>query len=227
MKSESLVLMSRDAILVRKMAKVATQTGLDLLFVNAPAAWESETPPSVLVVDLEMTGAIEAIIAWKKRWPDSFVAGSIRLPDQERWMAASAAGCDLVSNIGALPDLLSEKLLARESGVKKIPTRLRLPVKTVENPGDGLVGRVPDAPDGVIAIFRLRDKLCAFRDVCPHAGFAISDGAFDPENGVLTCPGHGSQFHICSGERMRGPADFPVKTYRVVLDNSGKMFIEI
>ena len=34
----------------------------------------------------------------------------------------------------------------------------------------------------------------------------------------MTCPWHGAQFNVCTGAVLRGPAQDPLKTYRVVVD---------
>jgi nitrite reductase/ring-hydroxylating ferredoxin subunit len=86
------------------------------------------------------------------------------------------------------------------------------------------VGRIPDAPDGAIAIFRVGNKLCAIRDVCPHAGYSLADGELNGT--VITCPQHGSRFDICTGERIRGPSDYPVQTYGVVAEGNN-LFVEV
>ncbi|RMG68510.1 MAG: non-heme iron oxygenase ferredoxin subunit, partial [Calditrichaeota bacterium] len=48
----------------------------------------------------------------------------------------------------------------------------------------------------------------------------------DADSGILTCPAHGSQFQVCTGARMRGPADFPIQTYRVVVEGQD-WFVEV
>ncbi len=78
-----------------------------------------------------------------------------------------------------------------------------------------IVGRLPDAPGGSIVLFRIGDRLHAIRDACPHAGASLADGVLD--GSVITCPRHGSQFDVITGSRERGPSDFPIRTYRVVI----------
>ncbi|RMF70184.1 MAG: hypothetical protein D6743_00695, partial [Calditrichaeota bacterium] len=203
---------------------VAREAGFEVTTFFSPDLPEFDLPPAILVLELEQRGAIDAVERWKAKWPDALLVGSVKFPVQELWHAAIAAGCDLVSNRGAVAIHLRKKLEAFRAGealVKKAP---RLEVRTNEREGDGQIGRLPDAPDGPIAVFRIAEKLCAFRDVCPHAGYALSDG--DLEGKVLTCPAHGSQFNVCTGARLRGPSDFSIRIYRVVSEGD-KLFVEL
>ena len=34
----------------------------------------------------------------------------------------------------------------------------------------------------------------------------------------MTCPLHGSQFNVCTGALLRGPAQVPLKTYSVIVE---------
>ena len=182
--------------------------------------------PRLIVAELEHPDTLQRVAEWKSRWPQCFVALSVRELDRERWIAAESAGADLVANHGALPRLLREKLQSLQQGQQLTKQKLRLQAKPVINPGDGLVGRLPDSPEDPIAVFRTGGRLCAVRDVCPHAGFSLADGEFDAEAGVVTCPEHGSRFQVCSGERLRGPADYPLKTYPAFAENE-ELWVEI
>jgi nitrite reductase/ring-hydroxylating ferredoxin subunit len=65
-----------------------------------------------------------------------------------------------------------------------------------------------------VALFHFSGDLFAVEDVCPHAGSELSTGELDGT--VLTCPRHGSQFDVCSGRRVRGPADADIRTFTAV-----------
>jgi len=86
----------------------------------------------------------------------------------------------------------------------------------------GVVARLSDLPIGPTAVYHFSGKVYAAEDVCPHAGARLSDGAL--EGTVVTCPLHGSQFDVCTGERLRGPADAALKTYRVDIAG-GQVFL--
>jgi nitrite reductase/ring-hydroxylating ferredoxin subunit len=50
-------------------------------------------------------------------------------------------------------------------------------------------------------------EVCAIANTCTHRGGPLNEGERDGD--VVTCPWHGSQFDLCSGEVLRGPAREP------------------
>ena len=186
----------------------------------------SQKEPQLLVTELEHSGVLEKISSWKEKWPECFLVLSVTEPDKELWIAAETAGADLVANRGALPRLIYDRLKHLQQGTILVKKKVLEKAKPVMNNGEGLIGRLPDSTEDPIAVFKWKDRVCAVRDICPHAGFSLADGAFDPENGTITCPEHGSRFQVCSGERLRGPADYPLKKYRA-FENTGEINVEI
>lgn len=79
--------------------------------------------------------------------------------------------------------------------------------------------RVADVPSGgallvgTVAVFSVAGRLCAIQAACTHAGGPLNEGALD--GSTVTCPWHRSQFDVCTGAVVRGPARAPVKTYPV------------
>lgn len=209
-----LLVLMRDPVILDRLAALATSLGLELEAAGTGDGAVSADAPLGVVVELELPDAIERIGQWRRRWPDALLAGSIRFPDQERWHGAIAAGADLVANRGALVAQLDRALRIRSDTTHGGAAVPRLPVRLMERAGDGLVGRLPDAPGGSIVLFRIGDRLHAIRDACPHAGASLADGVLDGT--VITCPRHGSQFDVTTGSRERGPSDFAIRTYRVV-----------
>ena len=67
-----------------------------------------------------------------------------------------------------------------------------------------------------VAVFNVGGNLCATQDKCTHRQGPLSKGELD--GSTVTCPLHGSQFNVCTGEVLRGPATDPLKTYRVTVD---------
>lgn len=56
----------------------------------------------------------------------------------------------------------------------------------------------------------------AVEDRCTHAGCPFSDEA-DLSGAEIICNCHGSEFDIRTGEVLRGPAEYPVRTIPVRL----------
>jgi nitrite reductase/ring-hydroxylating ferredoxin subunit len=66
---------------------------------------------------------------------------------------------------------------------------------------------------GTVAVFSVAGRLCATQAACTHRGGPLNEGGLD--GSTVTCPWHGSQFDVCTGAVVRGPAREPLKTYRV------------
>jgi len=69
---------------------------------------------------------------------------------------------------------------------------------------------------GDAAVFNVAGGFCATQAICTHRGGPLNEGKLN--GSTVTCPWHGSQFNVCSGAVLRGPATEPVKTYRVVVE---------
>ncbi|MDR2564748.1 MAG: non-heme iron oxygenase ferredoxin subunit [Bifidobacteriaceae bacterium] len=64
----------------------------------------------------------------------------------------------------------------------------------------------------------------AIGDVCSHGPVLLSEGEFD--GCTLECWGHGSRFDLATGEPENLPADRPVPTYPVTIED-GQIMIEL
>ncbi len=79
--------------------------------------------------------------------------------------------------------------------------------------------RVSDVPPGTaslvgtVAVFNVAGSFCATQDKCTHRQGPLSQGKLD--GSIVTCPYHGAQFNVCTGEVLRGPAKDPLQTYGV------------
>ena len=77
-----------------------------------------------------------------------------------------------------------------------------------------------------VAVFNLGDRLCALEDRCSHDDGPLAEGEFDPEEGVVICPRHGSEFDVCSGRPRTLPAYIPVATFPVRIED-GVILVEL
>lgn len=205
-----------DRLVLSRLEELARRLLFTIVRIDDPRVVEAGEVPVAIVVDLATADAIARIGAYRQRWPISIVAATIGFPDQERWHGAVAAGADLVASRGAFAGQLERALAGQFGGPDHEAAVVRLPVRLLERADDGLAGRLPDAPGGSIVLMRLGGRLYAFRDECPHNGASLADGAL--EGRIITCPRHGSQFDVTTGARERGPSDFPIRTYRVIVD---------
>ena len=86
--------------------------------------------------------------------------------------------------------------------------------------------RVGDIPSGQIrlvhvggdeaAVYNADGALYATQGACTHRGGPLSEG--DLAGHVVTCPLHGSQFDVTTGQVLQGPAAEPLTCYRVIVD---------
>ena len=69
---------------------------------------------------------------------------------------------------------------------------------------------------GDAAVFNVAGSFCATQAKCTHRGGPLNEGTLD--GSTVTCPWHGSQFNVCTGAVLRGPATESVKAYRVIVE---------
>lgn len=69
---------------------------------------------------------------------------------------------------------------------------------------------------GNVTVFNVAGSFCATQAKCSHKQGPLSEGKLD--GSTVTCPWHGSQFNVCTGAVLRGPAADPLKTYRVIVE---------
>jgi nitrite reductase/ring-hydroxylating ferredoxin subunit len=62
-----------------------------------------------------------------------------------------------------------------------------------------------------VVVFRHAGAIVALDAQCPHRGAPLAEGDLDGD--VLTCPWHGSRFHVPDGSLLRGPSAYPLPAY--------------
>ena len=215
------LLTGNDPGITERLAPLLEQQGLTVR--TAPAGLDvvaEPTPATVVVCPVEQPADLAQIKQFRAQWPQVVLVGYLRMPDQELWRRAQRGGCDLVTTRGALVRSLRSLLEQRAKGGGR-----RFPLLDLADAAGrlGFVLRVEETPSGPVAVFRVQGQWCAIVDRCPHAGAALSGGELDGT--VVTCPRHGSQFDVRSGERLRGPADDEITTLRVVED-AGQLWLQ-
>lgn len=214
-----MLVFSQDSLARRQLQRAASELDTELVFFSTQAETDTLTqPPLAVVIDLEDEEALDVAAAAKARWPRTLIAGHLDLPDPRRWVEALDAGCDLVTSRGSLARQLIDKV--REWQREPGGARLRL-FATGDIAGRiGVVARLPETAVGPLAVYHLGGDILVAEDRCPHAGATLSEGELLADTAVITCPRHGSRFDLRTGERLRGPADDPIRTFRVVVEGT-------
>lgn len=192
------------------------QMGLELTLMDGFGELDGDVDsPGSVVIDIGMQDALQAVADCRDRWSQALIAGFLATPDKELWTAAESAGCDLVANRGALV----RSLIRRMQDWKGV-RRMRL-ASTQDIAGRiGVLQRMDDSPLGAVAVYHIEGEILVTQDTCPHAGARLSEGELNLARGVITCPRHGSQFNLRSGEGVRGPADYAIETHQVEIEGS-------
>src|SRR3989304_4809280 len=73
-----------------------------------------------------------------------------------------------------------------------------------------------------IALFNIDGKIYAIDNMCPHMGGPLGEG--DVNEKIITCPLHGWQFDVESGESLVFPKR--IRTYEVKVEGN-EIFVEI
>lgn len=210
-----MLLLSDDVLVCRQVHSFAASMGMCV------ATDEDRGEAGLIVVDVGRPGGTDAVASLRRRRPDAIIVGHVGLPDRARWEAAERAGCDVVANRGSLRRQLDR--LAPNAAAGVVRRRRFALADSADVAGKlGLVCRAPDAPVGPVALYHVDGGLFAMDDTCPHAGASLCEGPI--EGPIVTCPRHGSQFDVRTGERVRGPADQGVRRHPVA-DEGGRVYL--
>jgi nitrite reductase/ring-hydroxylating ferredoxin subunit len=68
-----------------------------------------------------------------------------------------------------------------------------------------------------IAVFNVDGQFYATQSNCTHVGGPLCEGSLAGE--IVTCPWHGSQFNVRTGEVVQDPAEEPIATYPIEVQN--------
>ena len=216
--------LTSDALTLKKLLAVSVEVGSELIEAVSLDSVDVSSVPAAVVLELERADMPDLISQCKTRWPMTMVIGVLKLPSAELWKSAEDAGCELVTTRGSLQKVLPGRL---ESWAKN-PRGRRLRLFEIDDVAGrlGLVLRLDNEATGPVAIYHIGADLVAVEDLCPHAGAVLSQGEVSVDDGVVTCPEHGSRFDTRTGERLRGPADEGLKTYPVVVED-GQAYLQL
>ena len=97
------------------------------------------------------------------------------------------------------------------------PTRVSL------GPPDGVgVGTVIASESHRLFVIRLKDGFRAMSSVCTHLGCITR---YQPDDGVVACPCHGSRFSL-DGEVLAGPAPRPLHWLEMAVSDKGLITVD-
>jgi nitrite reductase/ring-hydroxylating ferredoxin subunit len=89
--------------------------------------------------------------------------------------------------------------------------------------------RVVNADGKSIVVARLGDEFCAVANKCAHLGLPLTAGKVNGR--TITCPFHGSQYDMCSGENLdwvRGVGGIKLPEWsRRILAMGKQVFVEV
>ena len=88
---------------------------------------------------------------------------------------------------------------------------------------DGTMRVFADVGEHGVVVCRVNGQLHAFDDNCSHRDARLSEGRF--RGTTITCPVHGAQFDVRTGEHRCAPATSPI-VVRVVRETGGQAFVE-
>jgi nitrite reductase/ring-hydroxylating ferredoxin subunit len=220
----SLVVLASDRLTLRNVGRLATTLDLEVAQTSLLSEVEAAEPPVAVIIDLEDEGGLDAVAESKERWPKAMVVGLVTIPGGEVWKRAELAGADVVTTRGAMAKVVADRL---EAWIEAPGGRRRRLFAMSDVAGRlGVVQRLVDPVAGPLAVYHIGGEICVVQDLCPHAGARLSEGEVDVDNGIVTCPEHGSRFDTCTGERVRGPSDEGLATYRVVVED-GQAYVQL
>ncbi len=86
-------------------------------------------------------------------------------------------------------------------------------------PGTPVIGRAGDVD---VLLYRGTGGVCAISNKCSHRGGPLNEGTINGERNTVVCPWHLSEFNLCTGEVVHGPASAPQPQFEARV-NGGKI----
>jgi len=93
---------------------------------------------------------------------------------------------------------------------------------SVVPPGQSASFTVPSSGDPGIVI-NTNKTFYAYDAICPHAGCTVG---WAPQNNLIVCPCHGSEFNVMTGDVINGPAPHGLTKLKVVEESNGNLYLQ-
>lgn len=78
--------------------------------------------------------------------------------------------------------------------------------------------------DQFVVVVRIEDSYFCLDDVCTHDGGPLGEGELN--DFCISCPRHGAQFDVRTGEAVTMPATEPTKVHEVRIED-GKILVKL
>jgi len=145
----------------------------------------------------------------RARLPEAvFVVHTMEL-SPDHWLGLEQVGVDRVINSGGLAREL------RRLAERPRPERLLMLAPIADVAGRlGIVAHLEAGGRELLLVKGDGPPVC-LEGPCPHQGASLARAAC--EDGLLTCPLHGSQFRMSDGARVRGPSDLGLRSLPVLV----------
>ncbi|MCL4494296.1 MAG: non-heme iron oxygenase ferredoxin subunit [Firmicutes bacterium] len=98
-------------------------------------------------------------------------------------------------------------------------------IKVAKTPDiDAAIPYLVEFDDRVIALYRVNGVVYATDDMCSHAEGSLCEGTY--HGYIVSCPRHGGQFDIRTGQAVKMPAVSPIDVFPVRIEN-GEVFLSL
>jgi hypothetical protein len=154
------VLLTRDALVQRRVVQLAGRLGLEALQLRSADGEPSSVAPAGLLVELELEGALDALRRWRRAHDQLIIVGFLATPAPGLWTEAEEAGADLVTTRGRADRELGRLVADHLSGARR-SRRVRLAAEQDFAGRLGFVGRVEETPSGPVAVYHIGGRLHA------------------------------------------------------------------
>jgi nitrite reductase/ring-hydroxylating ferredoxin subunit len=132
-----------------------------------------------------------------------------------RLSARSSASAELTTigeHFRKLAATLAQHIDREDSGAGEAAPTSAFTAVLEESELEGGAMRLVEVDEVPVVLSRSESgEVCAIANTCTHRGGPLNEG--EREGNVVTCPWHGSQFDLCSGEVLRGPASEPQQRF--------------